>query len=86
MILISLILSGITSTYRHYYILLLIIAKTFLQCCFLREKECRTLLNIRRGKFSHGVASPKKAPPPPPLHEEKIAKRLPLGEKAPPKD
>ena len=68
MILISIILSGITSIHRYYYIVLLIIAKTFLQCCFLREKECRTLPTIMRGKFSHGVASPKKPllPPPPP--------------------
>ena len=69
MILISINLSSITSIYRRYTYIRLIIAKYFLQCCFFNGGgggEMSHHTKYQERKFSYIVESPKRPP-----HEEK---------------
>ena len=80
MILINIILSGITSMHRHYYILSLNYCKNNFTMLFFQGGGggISHLTKYEEGKTSYVVESPKKVP--------HIAKRPPLGEKGSPKD
>ena len=83
MILISIMLSGITSIHRYYYILPLNYCKIFCNVVFSRGEGGLGILHLTKyqeGKFLYRVESLKKGF----SHEENISKRPPLGEKGSP--